>query len=139
MPRVLFMQQAVILCILVAATPAVALSNTFRFSNVHGDGMVLQSAPKQAVVWGVTPYPDDEVTVHFEGNAIKAATSLYGGNHTWRATLPATPSSMTETYNISATSAKSSNVTTISGVLFGDVWVCSGQSVRLLQAFSFRC
>ena len=90
-----------------AAAQSATIADAFRFSSAYGDGMVLQSAPKQAVVWGVTPFPDDEVTVHFEGTAIKATTALYGGNRTWKATLPATPASLTETYNISVTSSKS--------------------------------
>lgn len=34
----------------------------FRFSNVHGDGMVLQMAPQRAQIWGFCP-PGDAVTV----------------------------------------------------------------------------
>ena len=115
----------------VASTAAVAqlpmAVDAFRFSSAYGDSMVLQSAPQQAVVWGMSPFDDDDVTVHFQGKPIKATMVLYGGNSTWRATLPSTPASLTESYNISATSSKSGSVVTLSGVLFGDVWVCSGE------------
>ena len=52
---------AIVLAVASSAEPPV-----FRFSNVHGDGMVLQAAPKQATVWGLCP-PGDTVTVSLDG------------------------------------------------------------------------
>jgi hypothetical protein len=92
--------------------------SAFRFSTVHGDGMVLQSAPQQAVVWGFTPFEDDKVTVLFNGAKIDAIVAVYGGNYTWRATLPATKSSLTATYNITA-SSKAGKAVAVTDVLFG--------------------
>ena len=90
--------------------------------------VVLQSAPKRAVVWGICP-PGDTVTVNFAGQKIAATTQMYGGNSTWTATLPATAISF-DGQAITATSAKATTNKTVAltGVLFGDVWVCSGQS-----------
>ena len=49
------------------------------------------------------------------------------GKCKWRVTLPPTPGSIQESYTITATSQKYGSIK-ISDVLFGDVWVCSGQS-----------
>ena len=45
----------------------------------------------------------------------------------WVVTLPATKADAQTTYTITATSQKHGSIK-ISDVLFGDVWVCSGQS-----------
>ena len=89
--------------------------------------MVLQMAPSQATVWGFVP-AGGSVSVHFNGGggeAIAATTQMWLGNNTWLAKLPATEGSLKE-YNISATSA--GTTITLANVVFGDVWVCSGQS-----------
>ena len=45
----------------------------------------------------------------------------------WRVTLPATAGGSTA-YTITATSDKSGEMVSLKDVLFGDVWLCSGQS-----------
>ena len=45
----------------------------------------------------------------------------------WQATLPPTKADLQVAYTITATSQKHGSIK-ISDVLFGDVWVCSGQS-----------
>ena len=45
----------------------------------------------------------------------------------WRVRLPATTADAKTTYNITITSNKYGK-TGISDVMFGDVWICSGQS-----------
>ena len=99
-----------------------------RFSNVHGDGMVLQSAPYAAQVWGLTGSVTDTVVVTFNNVKIQANVSLSphnDGNVTWSALLPPTPASYT---SYSITAATVAAAATLHDVLFGDVWVCSGQS-----------
>lgn len=49
------------------------------------------------------------------------------GSCKWRVTLPPTPGSLQESYTITAISQKHGSIK-ISDILFGDVWVCSGQS-----------
>ena len=110
------MRLTVLAYLALAVTPS-----TFRFSNVHGDDMVLQSAPHQAQVWGIASSADDSVTVTFKGQKIAAMISMYNGNITWHATLPATPASITTTYNITAHSERSGTTVTLQRVLFGDV------------------
>ena len=92
----------------------------FRFASSQGDNMVLQMAPSQATVWGYAP-EGTAVTVAFQGQSIPATTSMWLGENTWLAKLPATKGSLTE-YNITATSGSAK--ITLANVLFGDVWVC---------------
>ena len=128
---------AVLLVSAVLLSSASAADPAFRFSNAYGDDMVLQSAPQQAVVWGFTSRGDDAVAVRVQaalggsGHAVSVQAeppALYLGNWTWRATLPATAASLDAQWNVTATSAKSGRVASLRRVLFGDVWVCSGQS-----------
>ena len=80
------------------------VSPYFNFSNVHGDGMVLQSAPKQASVWGLCP-PGDSVTLTLDGGKpLAASVGEYLGVSTFSAVLPATSSSLATTHSIRATS-----------------------------------
>lgn len=105
---------------------AVTARPALRFSRLHGDGMVLQSAPQQAAVWGFST-PSDTVAVTFAGKTIETTTRWWRGNHTWVAVLPPTTASFEE-HTITATSASTRATITLSGVLFGAVWVCAGQS-----------
>jgi sialate O-acetylesterase len=97
----------------------------FRWSSAYSDNMVLQQAPEAAVVWGFAP-AGSKVTVNFGGKTIDAPVTTYMGETTFLAKLPPTPSSMTDTHNITATSGTTTIV--LGEILFGDVWVCSGQS-----------
>lgn len=109
---------------------------TFRFSASLGNNMVLQSAPLQAVVWGVCPPGAKGIKVSFGGKDIAATVGTTLGQTTWMAKLPATPASF-DPVNITATSG---GVTaTLFGVLFGDVWVCSGQSNMQMPIGSPTC
>ena len=102
-----------------AAPPALP---AFRWSNAHSDNMVLQSAPSRAVVWGFVA-EGAKVSVSFGGKSVPAELDTYVGESVFTATLPATPASLTEMHNITATSG---GVTiALENVLFGDVWVCS--------------
>ena len=98
----------------------------FRFASSQGDNMVLQQSPAQATVWGFVA-AGKSVSVSFQGQSIAATTSTtWMGQSTWIVKLPATNASLTEEHNITATS--DGTTITLSNVLFGDVWVCSGQS-----------
>jgi hypothetical protein len=106
----------------VVLEPAVA--GSFRFASSQGNKMVLQMAPHQATLWGFVD-PGASVSVHFKEETLAATTGSWLNQSTWLVKLPATEGGTAE-YNISATSG--SNTITLSSVLFGDVWVCSGQS-----------
>jgi hypothetical protein len=99
----------------------------FRFSSVYTSNMVLQSAPRRAVVWGFCRSVTDTVSVTFDGSKLEAAVGYRAaGVATWSVTLPATEASFDE-HTIVAESS-SGDTATISGVLFGSVFVASGQS-----------
>ena len=112
--------------LLFAGLPAVAATEVFGFAKAVGSGMVLASAPKQAMVWGFAP-PGATVEVGFGGSSIAATIGpdqADGALNTWRALLPATAASF-DAHNITATSA--GTTLTLADVMFGEVWVCSGQ------------
>lgn len=102
---------------------------SFRFAKVVASGMVLQSAPQQAMVWGFCA-TGATVSISFQNHTIPAIVEVDARaplNHTttWRALLPPVEASFDE-HSITATSG---TVTiSLKGVLFGDVWICSGQS-----------
>ena len=101
--------------------PPPSPSSEFRFASSLGNGVVLQ-APS-SIVWGFAP-AGARISVGFDGQPLHAVTSA--ADSVWRVKLPPTPASMTASHNITATS--SGRTITLSNVLFGDVWVCSGQS-----------
>ena len=100
----------------------------FGFAKAFGNGMVLAAAPKQAMIWGFCD-PGASVAVTLDGGAKVQATigpdQATGTLMTWRIKLPATKASFTN-HTITATSA--GKTVALSGALFGEVWVCSGQS-----------
>ena len=108
---------------LVAAVVASHSASGFTLSNTLGDDMVLQRHPKAAVVWG---FGDAGVTVTttFLGQALPPAT--VGADGVWRQVLPAQPATTTPTtISFSGTDGGRAE---LKDVLFGDVFLCSGQS-----------
>ena len=109
-----------------AAEPA-----PFRFALAYGDHMVLQQAPAQASVWGFAP-PSTRVTVTASSGTAPAteAVAVAGSDGTWKAMLPAIPGGSSP-YTITAaqdSAAAAPATIALADVLFGDVWVCGGQS-----------
>jgi hypothetical protein len=98
-----------------------------------GSHMVLQRAPKQAIVWGFTA-PGSTVTTTMNSSACKDAkcTSTFeaiaGKDGTWRQTLPATAASKTPYTFTFASSNSTAERATLTDVVFGDVYMCGGQS-----------
>jgi sialate O-acetylesterase len=100
--------------------------DVLAFAKAYGDNMVLQSAPKASQVWGWSPtsvpvrvtVTDSTGKQIFGGDAPVAAGK-------WQIMLPPINASFTA-YTISATAK--TNVTTLTNVVFGEVWVCGGQS-----------
>ena len=100
---------------------AVATASSFNLSNTLGDGMVLQRAPQQAIVWGFgTPGAVIKTTL---GSAVLSTAT--GKDGVWRQALPPTPASTTPQDVVFTDGASS---LTLHGILFGDVFLCSGQS-----------
>ncbi|OWF41444.1 sialate O-acetylesterase-like [Mizuhopecten yessoensis] len=125
----LVLQIAFVLCIL--ADNASSEPGKLSFASYYGDHMVLQRAPQRAVVWGYASLPVGSVNV-----TVKGAGSTIGVNYTsrvsphpetggvWSVTLR--PVNDTKPYTL--TLAGRAGTEKISDVLFGDVWLCSGQS-----------
>jgi len=89
--------------------------------------MVLAAAPKQAMIWGFCE-PGASVSVTFNGKTIAATIGpdqATGATTTWRVLLPATTASF-DKHTITATSA--GVILTLGDIMFGEIWVCSGQS-----------
>lgn len=98
--------------------------------------MVLQRAPQRAVVWG---YRDSSsLTTLTIGNrtytAVSAAEQANAQNESiWSVTLDRVSEEGPFDINVTQPLANGASVTiTIHDVLFGDVWLCSGQSNMVL-------
>jgi sialate O-acetylesterase len=85
--------------------------------------MVLQQAPIQSVIWGLTTTDTNTVTLAIDGTVEAKSTPDLAGH--FHLTLPAYAASTTNhTLDIS----DGVTVVTLSDVLFGDVFFCAGQS-----------
>ncbi|MGB3799429.1 MAG: sugar-binding domain-containing protein, partial [Lewinella sp.] len=89
-----------------------------RLPRLIGDGMVLQR-DTEVEVWGWAD-AGESVTVTFEG---KSYTAEPEANGRWSTTLPAHPAGGPYSMTVTGT-----NTISLSDILFGDVWLCSGQS-----------
>ena len=99
----------------------------FRFASAQSDNMVLQMAPVEATVWGfMSKESTGKITVSFQGKTIQTADNVWVENSTWIAKLPPTHGGLTK-YNITATDSSTGTIITLANIMFGDVWVCSGQ------------
>ena len=103
-----------------------------RFANYIQDNMVLQRAPQRAVVWG---YGDaGQVTTLRMNDRIYTTISRSDranelGESIWSVTLDPVSDEGPFDIHVQQPLANGTLVTiTIHDVLFGDVWVCSGQS-----------
>ncbi len=101
----------------------------FCFSNALGSSMVLQRAPSAAALWGFAP-PGDHVVCALQrgdGDAAVAAGGLADDAGEWLVSLPPQPAG--GPYNITCSSTANPALTlTLEDVLFGDVYLCGGQS-----------
>ena len=94
----------------------------FTLASVFSDHMVLQRGIR-IPVWG-SAEPGDKVTVQFAGQTKSAKAGPDGG---WRVTLASLPASH-EARDLTVRSTLAPQPVTLTDVLVGDVWVCSGQS-----------
>ncbi|XP_060554400.1 sialate O-acetylesterase-like [Ruditapes philippinarum] len=104
------------------------VQSSLRFSNSYSDHMVLQRAPERAILWGYADVIDDVVSVWMDGFLV-AETNVYNetsddSTGIWTVKLPA--ENDPGPHEILVNSSEG-NVH-LYDVLFGDVWLCSGQS-----------
>ena len=147
---------ALLACI---AFSAAANATPIRFATMYGSNMVLQRAPQRAVVWGYFAGPAS-YTVSVAAAAstgsgappvvVAGTVSVFptppgegpAGTSTWRALLDPVRGGA-DPYRVTATVHPDDGGTpasaTLDNVLFGDVWVCSGQSnMAFLLANAFN-
>lgn len=100
----------------------------FNYSNTHGDHMVLQSNVN-ASLWGFgTLFAP--ITITLTGGPENTTTNVTGyvsSTGVWKVKLPPQPPS-TIAYRIYGESPYTNESFTIQDVLFGDVFICGGQS-----------
>jgi len=92
-------------------------------SNTLGSNMVLQQAPQSANLWGQSQAADT-ITVNFNSQNYQTTSD---SNGFWLISLPPTPASF-NAYTITINGNPSGNSAVLSNVLFGDVYLCGGQS-----------
>ncbi|XP_057623045.1 sialate O-acetylesterase [Chionomys nivalis] len=102
----------------------------FRFASYIDNYMVLQKEPSGAVIWGFgTPGATVTVTLcQGQETIVKKVTSVKAHSNTWMVLLdPMEPGGPFEV--MAQQTLGTTNVTLrVHDVLFGDVWLCSGQS-----------
>lgn len=117
----------VCLCFIILVSLGHVCESTFTFATSFTDHMVLQKGPRGAIIWGKSSKLGD--TVHLTLNGEPAAQTnvthdSYGG-YMWMAKVVMNSNNYGP-YNLTARSSLGS--LTLHDVMFGDVWVCSGQS-----------
>ena len=107
---------------LLCACSVSAFAHELRLPSFFSNGMVLQRDTKVAVWgWGT---PKERVTIEFKG---KKATATVKADGSWKAFLPKMEASGEGT-DLTVREQGTGKVLTISNVLVGDVFLCSGQS-----------
>jgi sialate O-acetylesterase len=95
--------------------------------------MVLQRAPQRAIVWGYSNATNAPITLEMNDKMYRTRTSSASvnsiGDSTWSVTLDPQPAGGPFQVKITQPLPNGTLETiTLDDVLFGDVWVCSGQS-----------
>ncbi|XP_077467476.1 sialate O-acetylesterase isoform X2 [Stigmatopora argus] len=96
----------------------------FCFASYYGDHMVLQKSPERSILWGYGSPEGALVTVYLSGPMKHKSPPAPVKKGIWRVTLD--PIEAGGPYNVTAILQNSS--TTLTDVLFGDIWLCGGQS-----------
>ncbi len=107
-----------ILCLLFLSGSACIAKADIRLSALFQSNIVLQR-DKPCSIWG-TADKGEKITVSFNNNSYKTTAAKDGK---WKIILPAQSAGGPYTITLSG-----KNTLALNNVLFGDVWVCSGQS-----------
>ncbi|MDR2824430.1 MAG: sialate O-acetylesterase [Prevotellaceae bacterium] len=107
------------------------LSGQVRLPRLVSDNMILQR-DMPAKIWGWAA-PNEQISIHIEKSQASKISALRqkdfkttaddAGN--WEITMPACPAYAGDSYDMQI---KASNSFFIKNIIFGDVWLCSGQS-----------
>ena len=113
------------------STPLRQSSGVLTLPVLFSSDMVLQRGPASAVIWGTSP-PLAKVSASLNGAAANTTTSDQVGH--WQLSLP--PHDASTGWTLSVTDG--TTTVTYTGVSFGDVYLCSGQSnMELALSYSF--
>lgn len=124
-----FLVMAITLCALfILGASVYDCEGDLRFASYYGDHMVLQKSPESAVVWGYGP-EGANVTLSVTGPTTQKTSPVTVTEGIWRVTLD--PVEAGGPYTVRA--AIENSTSTLTDVLFGDIWVCGGQSNMLFQ------
>ncbi|XP_049339723.1 sialate O-acetylesterase isoform X1 [Astyanax mexicanus] len=106
--------------------PCGCSGDAFRFASYYGDHMVLQKAPAGAVLWGYGS-SGAQVKILLSGpNSTQTITTAVNDG-IWKVRLEPVPAG--GPYNLTAIQkGTSSSKILLTDLLFGDVWLCGGQS-----------
>ncbi|CAI9596903.1 unnamed protein product [Staurois parvus] len=101
----------------------------FRFASYYGDHMVLQQQPARAVIWGYgEPGAGLTVSLEYGVKALYATMMTINADEgVWRVLLPAMEYGGPYHLVAEQTTVKTTTIY-LKDLLFGDVWLCSGQS-----------
>lgn len=109
------------------------MHGVFRFANYYQDHMVLQHAPQRAIVWGYTDATNTSLTLTIGDRVYQtiSSPSLTDPTNGSMWTVQLDPQTEEGPFQINVTQKLpngTSDTIVLNDVLFGDVWVCSGQS-----------
>jgi sialate O-acetylesterase len=113
----------IILCTCVLLLSSLIAFTQVRLPKLIRDSMILQR-DEPIKIWGWAA-KNEKIKVEFNHKTYKASTDING---TWNILLPPTKAGGPYTITIAA-----SNSITLKEILFGDVWVCAGQSNMVHQ------
>ena len=111
----------------------VSTASPFRFSNLYRSGMILQREPESATIWGYKNTTDElqvalDCTKDDKQLSPQNSRIVLEDENIWKIELD--PQLGGTSCNILVTSASEGEIA-LQNVLFGDVWLCSGQSNML--------
>jgi sialate O-acetylesterase len=104
--------------VLILALPACHINGQIRLPRLISDGMILQGE-SPVTVWGWAS-PGEKISLDFDNKQYNTVTDKQGS---WKIKLQ--PVAAGGPYEMTFTA---SNKVVVKDVLFGDVWICSGQS-----------
>ncbi len=115
-------------------------NGVIRFANYYQDHMVLQRAPQRSIVWGYADTFDTPITLTVNDKIYRTSRSTSSIDPTnasiWSVTLAAQTEEGPFQVKVTQPLTNGSLATIIlNDVLFGDIWICSGQSNMQFPAY----
>ena len=123
------LSSVIIVCIVSWCVSKDLVECKLRFANYYQDHMILQRAPERSIVWGYTDTDTMNNQSQIELTMNNRTYSTLSHNSTWSITLDAQiEQGPFEIYVSQLLSNGTSERIMLNDILFGDVWLCSGQS-----------